>query len=77
MQFLCFKHPSASLHIQISSTGLGKDLHNEYLLVEVNVDDVGIDCLGNDSKEVRNLPLGITAIVEFTILDDLDIAISE
>jgi hypothetical protein len=52
--------------------GPGKDIHNGYCRVEVNVDDLGIDCVGNDSKEVRNLLPYIFVTDEFTILADLN-----
>ena len=48
------KLPSASLHIPKLSRELRDNLHNKNWLIEVNVEDLGIDCVGDDSKEVRN-----------------------
>ena len=49
----------------------------QYLLIEVNVLDLGIDCVHNDSKDVPNHILCIFAIIEFKLPDDLNAAPSE
>ena len=49
----------------------------QYLLIEVNVLDLGIDCVHSDSKDVLNLILCIFAIIEFTLPDDFNAAPSE